>query len=148
VPMPRADPRWKDEFHPWSGFEHDWLGVDLQGHVAVFTTAGYGPVPMEVDQHLADVDAALDRVGQLPVIGSACDTVRRSADGDYPDWDAYSAKGFYAYDWQGQENGGPYLRLSSPAVPISVSQLPAEIRAVAQLAEFPLKFADEPEITF
>jgi hypothetical protein len=146
----RADascgPALEDEFHPWSGFEHDWLGVDLQGNVAVFTTAGFDPVPAAVDQHLADVDAALDWVGQLPVIGLACDTV--GAAGDYPDWDAYSAKGFYACDWQGQENGGPYRRLSSPAVPISVGQLPAEIRAVAQLAEFPLKFADEPEITF
>jgi hypothetical protein len=142
--MPRADPRWKDESHPRSGVEFDWLGVDLQGHVAVFTTAGFGPVPMQVDQHLDDVDAALDRVGQLPVIGSAGDIGRRSADGDYSDWNAYSAKGFYAYDWEDQ--GSRYQRLSSPAVPISVSQLPAEIRAVAQFAEFPVKFADEPEI--
>lgn len=100
--MPRADPRWKDESHPRSGVEFDWLGVDLQGHVAVFTTAGFGPVPMQVDQHLDDVDAALDRVGQLPVIGSAGDIGRRSADGDYSDWAAYSAKGFYAYDWEDQ----------------------------------------------
>jgi hypothetical protein len=112
----------------------------------VFTTAGYGPVPAEVDQHLAEVDAALDQVEQLPVIGSACDTV--GAAGEYPDWEDYSAKGFYAYNWQGQEDDGPYLRLSSPAVPISVDQLPAEIRDAAQLAEVPLKFADKAEITF
>ena len=44
VAMPRADPRWRDEFHPWTGTGHDWLGVDLEGHVAVFATGGYGLV--------------------------------------------------------------------------------------------------------
>ncbi|HYK69716.1 MAG TPA: hypothetical protein VEV45_17355 [Streptosporangiaceae bacterium] len=139
--MPRADPRWWDEFHPWSGIEHGWLGVDLQGHVAVFTTAGYGLVPMEVDRHLADVDAALDQVGQLPLIASA-DDILRSAHGHYSHWHAYSAKGFYAYDWQ-QWTGRYYQRLSSPPFPISVGHLPEEIQAVAHFAEFPLKFADE-----
>jgi hypothetical protein len=27
------------------GFEYDWLAVDLDGHVAVFTTAGDGFAP-------------------------------------------------------------------------------------------------------
>ena len=144
VPMPRADPRWGDEFHPWSGIEHDWLGVDLQGHVALFTTAGYGLVHMEVDRHLADVGAALDQVGQLPVIASA-DVILRSAYGHYSRWHSYSAKGFYSYDWQ-EWTGRYYRRLSSPPFPISASQLPAEIQAVAHFAEFPLKFADEPMI--
>jgi hypothetical protein len=54
---------------------------------------------VDVNQHLADVDAALDRVGELPVIGSA-DIMGRSDDGDYSHWYAYSAKGFYAYDWR------------------------------------------------
>jgi hypothetical protein len=134
--MPRAHPRW--------GIEFDWLGVDRQGHVAVFTTAGYGPVPVDVNQHLADVDAALDRVGELPVIGSA-DIMGRSDDGDYSHWYAYSAKGFYAYDWRVWD--GPYQRLSSPAVPISISQLPVELQAIAHFADFPVNFADEPEVT-
>jgi hypothetical protein len=135
--MPRAHPRW--------GIEFDWLGVDRHGHVAVFTTAGYGPVPVDVNQHFADVDAALDRVGQLPVTGSVGTVVRRSADGDYSEWHAYSAKGFYAYDWRVWN--GPYQRLSSPTVPVSISQLPVELQAAARFAVFPVSFANEPEIT-
>jgi hypothetical protein len=137
VEMPRAHPRW--------GIEFDWLGVDRHGHVAVFTTAGYGPVPVRVSEHVADVDAALDRIGELPVVGFASDIVRRSAGGDYSDWYAYSAKGFYAYDWQVWH--GPYRRLSSPTLPIGVSQLPLELQAVAHFAEFPVGFADEADIT-
>jgi hypothetical protein len=142
VPTPHADPRWLDEDHPRCEVEFDWLAVDPQGHVAVFTTAGYGPVPMEVDPHLTEVDAALDQVKRLPDLESP-DEIRLRFN-EFSDWHAYSAKGFYAYDW----NGGPsywfgaYERRATPAAPMSVSQLPAEIRAVAQLVEFPVKFAD------
>lgn len=131
--------------HPRLGIEFDWLGVDRHGHVAVFTTAGYGPVPVGVNRHHADVDAALDQVRELPATGSARDLVRPDPPGgDYSDWDAYSAKGFYAYDWQVW--AGPYQRLSSPTVPVSLSELPAGLRAVAHFAELPLSFAHEPEI--
>ena len=125
------------------GIEFDWLGVDRHGHVAAFSTAGYGPVPVEVNQHHADVDVALDQIRELPVTGSAI--VQHRGGGDYSDWYAYSAKGFYAYDWQVW--AGPYQRISSPTVPISINQLPTELRAVAHFAEFPVSFADEPEIT-
>jgi hypothetical protein len=60
-------------------------------------------------------------------------------------WYSYSAKGFYAYDWHVW--GGPYRRLSSPTVPISIDRLPDQLQAVARLAVFPVDFADEPEIT-
>ena len=31
--------------HPLWGREFDWLGIDSHGHVAVFSNAGYGPLP-------------------------------------------------------------------------------------------------------
>jgi len=135
--MSRTHPRW--------GIEFDWLAVDRHGHVAVLTTAGYGAVPESVNEHLAEVDAALERVGELPTIGSAGNIVRRSADGDYSNWYSYSTKGFYAYDWHVWH--GPYQRLSSPTVPISVDRLPSQVQTVARLAVFPVNFADEPQIT-
>jgi hypothetical protein len=58
---------------------------------------------------------------------------------------AYSAKGFYAYDWG--ERGGPYRRVSCPTVPVSIERIPGQLQAVARLAVFPVDFADEPEIT-
>jgi hypothetical protein len=137
VEMPRAHPRW--------GIEFDWLGVDPQDHVAVFTTAGYGPVPVHVNQHAADLDTALDQVRRLPVTGSAGNVAQRPADGDHSDSHAYSGRGFYVYDWQLWH--GPYQRLSSPTVRVSISQLPSGLLAVAHFAEFPVSFADEPDIS-
>jgi hypothetical protein len=85
--------------HPWSGWEFDWLGIDRYGHVAVFSNAGCGPLPETVNERLADVDAALDRADELPVIGSAVSD-KNPEGGNYSLWYSYSAKGFYAYDWR------------------------------------------------
>jgi hypothetical protein len=85
--------------HPLWGREFDWLGIDRNGRVAVFSNAGYGPLPETVNERPADVDAALERAGELPAIGSA-GTVENSGGGDYSFWYCYSAKGFYTYDWR------------------------------------------------
>jgi hypothetical protein len=130
--------------HPLWGREFDWLGIDRHGRVAVFSNAGCGPLPETVNEHLADVDAALERADDLPAIGSA-GHIENSGDGDYSFWYSYSAKGLYAYDWHAV--GGPYRRLSTPTVPISIDRLPDQLQAVARLAVFPVDFADEPEIT-
>src|SRR6516162_7283504 len=53
--------------HPSWGCEFDWLGIDRHGHVAVFSSAGYGPLPETVNERLADVDAALERADELPL---------------------------------------------------------------------------------
>jgi hypothetical protein len=129
--------------HPLWGREFDWLGIDRHGRVAVFSNAGHGPLPETVNERLADVDAALERADALPVIGSA-GNIENSGGGDCSFWHSYSAKGFYAYDWG--EWGGPYRRLSSPTVPISIDRLPEHLAAAARLAVFPVDFANEPEI--
>jgi hypothetical protein len=84
--------------HPLRGREFDWLGIDCHGHVAAFSNAGYGPLPETVTEHLADVDAALERADDLPAIGAA-GNIENPEDGDYSFWYSYSAKGLYAYDW-------------------------------------------------
>ena len=106
--------------------------------------SGRRPLPETVNERLADVDAALERANELPVIGSA-GNIENSGDGDYSFWYSYSAKGFYAYDWRVW--GGPYRRLWSPTVPISIDRLPDQLQAVARLAVFQVGFADESEIT-
>jgi hypothetical protein len=134
--MPRAHPRW--------GIEFDWLGVDQRGHVAVFTTAGYGAVPENANLHLNDVDHAIEDLRRLPVIGEAGQIVRPASDGNYADWHTYSAQGFYAYDWHVPH--GPYIRLSVPTVPIAIGSLPSGIQAVADYAPFKLEFAKTSKI--
>jgi hypothetical protein len=134
--MPRAHPRW--------GIEFDWLGVDQRGHVAIFTTAGYGAVPENVNLHLIDVDRAVEHLGRLPVIGEADQIVKPASDGNYADWYTYSAQGLYTYDWNVRH--GPYIRLSVPTVPIAIGSLPSNMQAVAGYATFELDFAEASQI--
>jgi hypothetical protein len=130
--MPRAHPRW--------GIEFDWLGVDHRGHVAVFTTSGYGPVPENVNLHLNDVDRAIEHLRRLPVTGEADQIIRPASDASYADWHKYSAQGFYAYDWNMWH--GPYIRLSVPTVPMAIGRLPSDMETVARYAAIELDFAE------
>jgi hypothetical protein len=138
--MPRAHPRWGTEF--------DWLGVDQIGHVAVFTTAGYGPVPEIVNLHLNDIDSAIEDLRHLPMTGTAQQAVKPASAGNYTDWYTYSAQGLYAYDWKTWH--GPYIRLSVPAVPIAIESLPPSMQAAARYALFELDFtqASQIEVTY
>jgi hypothetical protein len=139
--MPRTD--------QFVGFEFDWPGVDQHGHVAVFISWGWGPLPAGVDQHLDEVDAAMERIQELPAIGPP-----RTATYDvghlFPFWDEYAAKGFYVYHWDGAgayDESRRYHRYIAPPVLINVSRLPPELQAVAHFAEFTVTFADAPQIT-
>lgn len=64
---------------------------------------------------------------------------------DYTDWYSLSAKGFYAYDWDVWH--GPYRRICSPTVPVTIDALPSVIRSAAHLAVFRLDFATETGVT-
>lgn len=134
--MPRAHPRW--------GIELDWLGVDQRGHVAVFTTADYGPVPDNVNLDPNEVDGAIEHLHRLPLTSEADQIIKPASDGNYADWYSYSVQGFYAYDWHRQH--GPYIRLSVPTVPIAITSLPLTMQAAAGHAAFELDFTQVPQI--
>jgi hypothetical protein len=103
----------------------EWLGVDSQGHVAVFDTVGEGMLPATVHQHQDEVDAVMDRVEEFR---------------------GQAAYGFYFYEWGESWVSCRYIRRFAPDVPVTVSQLPAELQAVAHYAEFIVPFADAPAI--
>jgi len=139
--MPRTD--------QFAGFEFDWPGVDQHGHVAVFISWGWGPLPAGVDQHLDEVDAAMERIQELPAIGPPShdlyDARARSVF-----YDEYGAKGFYVYHWDGagaHDESRRYTRYIAPHVLINVSRLPTELQAVTHFAAFTVTFADAREIT-
>ena len=139
--MPRTD--------QFVGFEFDWLGVDQHGHVAVFISWGWGPLPVGIDQHLDEVDAGMERIQELPAIGPPSHDLydARACSVFY---DEYATKGFYVYHWDGagaHDESRRYTRYIAPPALINVSRLPTELQAVAHFAEFTVAFADAREIT-
>lgn len=134
--MPGAHPRW--------GIEFDWLAVDSQQQVALFTSAGYGAVPEAVLRNVPLVDDAMEALEQLPTTGMAT-KVSVPGNGDYSDWLRAGAQGFFAYDWTIWS--GPYKRLASPTIPILLKHLPAPIRKAAELVNLTLNFSHQAAIT-
>ena len=70
--------------HPNPGFELDWLATDQVGHVALFSTGGYGPVPKVVTDHLADLQTAINQVSSLPIFGACAEGP--SGNGNFEFW--------------------------------------------------------------
>jgi len=57
--------------YPW-GLDWEWLAVDRDGHVAIFVTAGEGPIPVTIlDDDYPTCDDLEPFVQGLPVSGGA-----------------------------------------------------------------------------
>jgi hypothetical protein len=78
------------------GLEFDWFASDAEGNIGLFSTAGFGPVPDEVQLHFQGHDqvaALLDwRVPQV--------------------WKECASRGLFVFDWQHWQ--GPYRKEESP----------------------------------
>ena len=91
----------------------------------------------------------MERIQERPATGPQS-TARSDVGALSPFWDEYAPKGFYVCHWDGAgayDESRRYNRYIAPPVLINVSQLPAELQAVAHFAEFTATFADAPEIT-
>ncbi len=86
------------------GTEFDWFALDDAGEVAVFATAGFGPVPAQVRTASELHDAIGDRIA---VAGWGTPTV----------WDSYASMGLFAYDWDDESRC--YSRVGQPSRPIN-----------------------------
>lgn len=100
------------------GSEHDWIGIDEDGHVAMFSTAGGGYASAS---YLRDPEAherAIASLLELPVIATPVGTPLK-----YPFdvWERVVERGLYVFD--SDPTGLPYKRIGVPSAPIHVSQL-------------------------
>jgi hypothetical protein len=124
--------------HPRLGYEVDWLGVDAHGHLGLFSTGGQGPIPEDVVRHLADVEAAVQRLLTLPVVGECAESP--TGGGDYDSWIEPARRGIFGFDW-GPIEAPPYVRLTVPSNPVSLDDVAdSAIRRAASLAQVPLDF--------
>ena len=88
------------------GFEFDWFAQDAEGHLALFSTGGFGPVPSNVQAHFQAHDRATSSI-DLPHWGSL------------DVWKDYAQQGLYVFDWL--PHAGPYRQLEQPAGELSAA---------------------------
>jgi hypothetical protein len=110
------------------GFEYDWLAVDAEGFVAMFSTAGAGYAPAELLQDPEAFDSAIDAILQMPV-RSAAACVRELPPGRVNTWKLIAERGVFAFD--SDPLGGPYRLVASPHVAVLATELPSHVSSVA-----------------
>lgn len=89
-------PAYQDFNERFLGLEFDWFASDAEGNIGLFSTAGFGPVPDNVQLHFQGHDqvaAQLDwRVSEV--------------------WKECASRGLFVFDWQHWQ--GPYRKEESP----------------------------------
>ncbi|MGI4738093.1 MAG: hypothetical protein ACRYG7_23235 [Janthinobacterium lividum] len=100
------------------GMDFDWFAQDITGAIGLFSTAGYGEIPLEVLQHVAAHRALTDTI-LLPHWGSLAV------------WKDYARMGLTVFDWQHWD--GPYKKAAPP-----LDAMPALLReAILQIPRLP-----------
>jgi hypothetical protein len=126
------------------GLEYDWLGSDVSGCVALFSTAGAGYAPKAFLRDTDAHDMAIQAVLVLPVTTEA----RFAPDlgpGLINTWRLVAERGLYAYD--SNPNGGPYRLVAAPVVPVRVDALPPDVANVATAVRCSLRFESMSIVT-
>lgn len=121
-------------WHPLHCRLFEWLAVDSDGNVALFSNAGNGDAPSEVLRYWKLVDEATDSLRQLPAVGEAVLLSQGSCDF----WTGASERGLVTYDWKFW--GGPYAQVATPSIPLKLQELPVSVQNAARLAPFSLVF--------
>ena len=112
------------------GREFDWYAVDNAGRIAVFATAGSGPIPSPV------------RVS-IQAHNDVSDTFEVSGWGTPQVWESYSRVGLFAYDWRASDSC--YVRVAVPAQAPS-AEFARMIREVSGVVRFSVKFSETSKL--
>ncbi|MFI4954839.1 MAG: hypothetical protein ACHP9Y_02890 [Gammaproteobacteria bacterium] len=128
------------------GIDCVWLACDHNGHLAAFTTAGVGPIPIDaLTSSLINVEDVEEAVCQMPKVSQAHLLVQMKRPDDFVDM---AERGFFVYDWRDihrttGESSNRYELIATPLNPISYDVLPASLaQLVAGIRFSDLAFVD------
>jgi hypothetical protein len=110
------------------GLEYDWLAVDADGFVALFSTAGAGFVPDALLRDPEGFDGAIDAILEMPA-RTIADCDRELAPGRLNTWRRVAERGLFAFD--SDPLGGPYRLVAKPHAPVRANGLPSSVASVA-----------------
>ena len=128
--MPYSDKQWLvlSRCAPNTGEEFDWYALDREGHLAIFTTAGLGPVPAAIWAHREKFYALETAVKGLP----DTDTFEKvfCGPGNHSEWCDLARKGLFAFDYHDIHRTNRlhlYDLMARPANPVPASVLLPEV---------------------
>jgi hypothetical protein len=127
------------------GLEYDWLAVDAEGFVGLFSTAGAGYAPEGFLQDIAAFDSVIETILSMPPVTPATCS-RELPIGRTNTWKLMAERGLFAFD--SDPLGGPYRLIAAPQSPVALLDLPASVRAVVGRIVLPsVAFRAAKEVT-
>jgi hypothetical protein len=94
---------YKDFSERFPGLEFDWFALDAEGNIGLFSSAGFGPVPANVQLHFLGHDQAASQIDwRVPEVWKEC-----------------ASHGLFVFDWQ--HWNGPYLKVEQPTSEIEAA---------------------------
>lgn len=90
------------------GSEFDFVALDGSGHLAVVSTAGYGPIPEDFLNRVEREAERVDAIRAWAPTGGFTKVGKQG--GDLSFWTALSERGVYCFDWN--YHCGPCLAVS------------------------------------
>jgi hypothetical protein len=124
---------------PIEGLEYDWIAIDTDGYVALFSTAGAGHAPDEFLRDTEAHDAAIE-----VLLGLEPTTTVRFAPLIGPNrkntWQSVAERGVFAFD--SDPAGGPYRLVSAPVSPAHASTFPTVVRDAASAIVLEVRFRE------
>lgn len=125
------------------GMEFDWLAADEAGHLAQMLSSGVGRVPevaLSSEESLFTLHLFLD---ELPITEALS-----IPEGSFQALLAQpQRRGLFVYDAAGAAEGertGEYVLIAAPTWPLTLDQLPEELRGV--VARLPGLFSDSMQL--
>jgi hypothetical protein len=130
-----------------AGLDVEWIAVDRNGHVGVFTTGGIGPIPNVYLTGSGWWDQIWDAIGSLPEVSEHDLLVTLPRPDDFI---AFARRGLFAFDWADVHRtiGGAtnrYELQARPRTPLAVESITwpeALLGSVERITNFALDFDD------
>ena len=120
-----------EDFDKFNGLEFDWFAQDVTGAIGLFSTAGYGEIPVDVMRQEQNHRAIAESIPN-PSFGTK-----------YV-WQDFAQVGLFVFDWK--HWAGPYLKVASPLFPAPES-IRNEVLKIPSLPRILLKFDEVNSVT-
>lgn len=111
--------------------EFDWFGIDMNGCIIHFSSAGYGTIPLMVREKPNLHFKVAEYLTQLP---KNTEAIQMGGKGNLNDWLQTAQRGLFSYDFK--HWSGPYAIIYRPVLPINLENLSNEIKDILSTIQF------------